>query len=114
MSEEYVLIFINIIVVPALVLVYKYLVNKRNWIPGEIHLSVVFSVIALALSYAFGQDFFAGLPPLSGNLLEFVAAFIEGLGALVGAALLLYNVISDKFFDGIKSRLRSFGRRLLG
>lgn len=108
MSEEYLLILINLIVVPLLVQLYKLAVNQFGWTPGRIHISAVLSVVAVGLSYVFGQDFFAGLPPFSNNFLEFALALFEGLGALVGAAVLLYNVLTDKFFDGIKARFKSF------
>jgi len=112
MSEEYVLILINFLIVPLLVELYKLIVNQFKFKPSKFHISIVLSVVAVALSYAFGEDFFAGLPPFQDNILEFVVALINGIGALVGAAVLLYNTLYDKFFDAIGARVRLFAYRL--
>ncbi len=112
MSEEYVLILINFHIVPLLVELYRLLVNQIGFKPGKIHITAVLSAVAVALSYAFGGDFFAGLPPFSDNFLEFAVAFIDGLGALIGAAVILYNVLYDKFFDAIGAKVKLFAYRL--
>ena len=114
MSEEFVLILVNMILVPLLVQLYKWIVKTFGWKPGKLHVSIVLSAIAIALTYVFGEDFFAGLPSFSENFFEWLVAFIDGVGALIGASVLLYNTIADKFFDGIRARFVSFGRRLLG
>ncbi|MHA2274256.1 MAG: hypothetical protein ACXAC2_00715 [Candidatus Kariarchaeaceae archaeon] len=114
MSEEFVLILVNMLLVPLLVQLYKFLVSKVGWKPGKLHISIVLSAVAVSLSYFFGEDFFASLPPFSENFFEWLVAFVDGLGALLGASVLLYNAIADKFFDGIRARFVSFGRRLLG
>ena len=112
MSEELVLILINILVIPLLVELYNLVRNQFNFQPSKFHISIVLTAVAVALSLFFGDDFFAGLPPFQDNILEFVVAFINGLGALAGVALLLYHTLYDKFFDAIGGRVKLFAYRL--
>lgn len=112
MSEEYVLILINFLIVPLLVELYKLFVNQFDFKPSKFHVTIVLSVVAVALSYVFGRDFFAGLPPFGDNFFEWLVALIYGIGALVGAAVILYNTLYDKFFDAIGERIKLFAYRL--
>ncbi len=113
MSEEYVLILINFLIVPLLVEFYNLIVNiAKGWKPSKLHITIVLSAVAIALSYVFGDDFFAELPPFGDNFFEWLVALIDGVGALVGAAVLLYNTLYDKFFDAIGSRVKLFSYRL--
>jgi hypothetical protein len=112
MSEEFVLILINFLVIPLLVELYRLIVNQFNFKPSKLHITIVLSAVAIALSYTFGEDFFAGLPPFGDNFFEWLVAFIDGVGALIGAAVILYNTLYDKFFDAIGSRVKLFSYRL--
>ncbi len=112
MSDEALLLLINFLIVPLLVELYKLIVNQFNYKPSKFHVSIFLSVVAVALSYVFGEDFFAGLPPFQDGILEFAIAVINGLGALAGVALLLYHTLYDKFFDAIGGRVKLFAYRL--
>lgn len=112
MSDEVLSLLINLFIIPLLVELYNLIRNQFNFQPSKFHISIVLTAVAIALSYIFGGDFFAGLPPFKDGILEFAVALIDGLGALAGAALLLYHTLYDKFFDAIGQRLRLFSYRL--
>ncbi len=113
MSEEYVLILINFLIVPLLVELYNLIVNlAKGWKPSKLHITIVLSAVAIALSYVFGEDFFAGLPPVDDNFFEWLVALVDGIGALIGAAVILYNTLYSRFFDAIGKRLKLFAYRL--
>ncbi len=112
MSDEVLLILINLFVVPALVELYNLVRNQFGFDPSKFHLTIVLSIVAVALSFVVGEDFFSGLPPFQDNILLFLAAVIQGIGSLIGAAVLLYNIIYDKFFDAIGGRVKLFAYRL--
>jgi hypothetical protein len=112
MSDELVLILINILVIPLLVELYNLVRNQFNFQPSKFHISIVLTAVAVAISLFFGEDFFAGLPSFQDGILEFAIAVINGLGALAGVALLLYHTLYDKFFDVIGQRVKLFAYRL--
>ena len=111
--SETLLFIISFILVPALVEIYKLIVSQFNWKPGKLHITIVLSVVAVALAYLFGEDPFATLPPIGDNFLLWFASIIQGIGNLIGAAVLLYNLIFDKFMDAIGERFELFAYRKL-
>ena len=112
MSDELLLIIINLFVVPALVELYNLVRNRFGYDPSKFHLTIVLSIVAVALSYVVGENFFSGLPPFQDGILLFLAAVIQGIGSLIGAAVLIYNLLYDKFFDAIGKRIKLFAYRL--
>ncbi len=112
MSEEFLLILINFLVVPLLVELYRLIVNQFNFTPSKFHITIVLSAVAVALSFVAGEDFFSGLPDFSESILLWIAAVVQGVGELIGAAVLLYNLLYDKFFDAIGARFKLFAYRL--
>ena len=74
MSEEFVLILINFLVIPLLVELYNLVRNQFNFQPSKFHISIVLTAVAVALSFVFGEDFFSGLPSFQDGILEFITS----------------------------------------
>ena len=111
--SETLLFLISFILVPALAEIYKLIVSYFEWKPGKLHITIVLSVVAVVLAYLFDEDPFAALPPIGDNPLLWFASLIQGLGNLIGAAVLLYNILFDKFMDAIGERFALFAYRKL-
>jgi hypothetical protein len=112
MSDELLLLIINLIVIPLLVEAYKLILNYwKSFKPTKLHISIVLTVVAFGLSLFVGKDYFAGLPPIGDNFMAWLAVLVESLGTLVGATVLIYNILWDKFFDAIGKRFTLFAYR---